>query len=100
MPRQAFLNSIIEGRGLIMAEKWYPVINYENCIECGACIEKCKHGVYAAYTVKPKVVNPDGCIDGCRGCQRLCSVEAIGCVGDMSRISLGLDWCCWVGSCV
>jgi len=82
-----------------MAEKWYPVINYENCIECGACIEKCKHGVYEANIVKPKVVNPDGCIDGCRGCQRLCPVEAIDYAGDMSQKPLGEDCCCSCDSC-
>lgn len=29
-----------------MSKTWYPVIDYEKCIECGACTEKCKHGVY------------------------------------------------------
>lgn len=29
-----------------MSEKWYPVIDYEICKECGACFNKCKHEVY------------------------------------------------------
>lgn len=29
-----------------MAQKWYPVIDYVSCIECGTCSAKCPHGVY------------------------------------------------------
>ena len=29
-----------------MAQKWYPVIDYMLCIECGTCTQKCSHGVY------------------------------------------------------
>ncbi|MDD3306676.1 MAG: 4Fe-4S binding protein [Acetobacterium sp.] len=65
-----------------MSKKWYPVINYENCVECGACIEKCKNGVYDKALATPKVIYPEGCIDGCRGCQKLCSADAIDYVGD------------------
>ncbi len=65
-----------------MSKKWYPVINYENCDECGACVKKCKNGVYEPNTTKPNVINPDGCIDGCRGCQKLCPSDAIDYVGD------------------
>lgn len=65
-----------------MSKKWYPVINYESCIECGACINKCKNGVYEQNSTKPKITNPEGCIDGCRGCQTLCPTEAIEYVGD------------------
>jgi NAD-dependent dihydropyrimidine dehydrogenase PreA subunit len=65
-----------------MSKKWYPVINYENCVECGACIEKCKNGVYDKAQEAPKVINPEGCVDGCRGCQNLCPADAIDYVGD------------------
>lgn len=65
-----------------MSKKWYPVINYETCIECGACIEKCSHGVYDKSNSKPTVIHPEGCIDGCRGCQNLCPSESIQYVGD------------------
>lgn len=27
-----------------MSQKWYPIINYETCVECGACVEKSTHG--------------------------------------------------------
>ena len=29
-----------------MAEKWYPVIDYTACAECGTCSSFCGHGVY------------------------------------------------------
>lgn len=65
-----------------MSQNWYPVINYDNCIECGACFEKCSHGVYKLEATKPIVVFGDGCIEGCTGCQSLCPAEAIEYVGD------------------
>jgi len=65
-----------------MSKKWYPVINYENCVECGACINKCSHGVYEKGTSKPNVIFPEGCVEGCRGCQKLCPADAIEYVGD------------------
>jgi len=39
-----------------MSKTWYPVIQYENCVECGACIEKCCTDVYEKNETKPKVV--------------------------------------------
>lgn len=70
-----------------MAKTWYPVINYENCTECGACVIQCSHGVYEKNTMKPNVIHPDGCVDGCRGCQSLCLVNAIDYVGDLGQKS-------------
>ena len=29
-----------------MSLKWYPVIDYVTCIECGTCSDFCQHGVY------------------------------------------------------
>lgn len=60
-----------------MAKNWYPIINYDNCIECGACINKCSHGVYKKDEEKPVVVYPEGCIDGCHGYQNSCPTEAV-----------------------
>lgn len=47
-----------------MSKAWYPVINYEMCIECGTCINKCKRGVYEKKEGRPVVIYPVGCIDG------------------------------------
>jgi len=60
-----------------MSKAWYPVINYDNCVECGACFDKCTHGVYKKEESKPIVVLPDGCVEGCHGCQSLCPADAI-----------------------
>ena len=29
-----------------MAKNWYPVIDILSCMECGACVSFCPHGVY------------------------------------------------------
>ena len=66
-----------------MAEKWYPVIDYLTCVECGTCVSFCRHGVYdRAKAPTPVVVNPLGCIEHCRGCQGKCPAGAISYVGD------------------
>ncbi|WKY43768.1 4Fe-4S binding protein [Eubacteriaceae bacterium ES2] len=65
-----------------MAKGWYPVINEENCVECGSCVGKCTHGVYDKSSQKPIVIYTDGCVDGCHGCQNLCPADAIEYFGD------------------
>lgn len=66
-----------------MAQKWYPVIDYLECAECGSCIAKCSHGVYdKAKAPSPLVINPGNCIDHCHGCGNLCPKGAITYVGD------------------
>lgn len=68
-----------------MSKKWYPVIDYCNCAECGACVDMCKHGVYdAAKAPTPIVVNGEGCIEGCHGCGSICPNGAITYVGDIT----------------
>ncbi len=66
-----------------MSAKWYPVIDYAACIECGTCSNFCPHGVYDKDRFPtPVVVNPSGCIDHCHGCQNQCPAGAIAYVGD------------------
>lgn len=66
-----------------MAKKWYPVIDFLTCMECGKCVAKCTHGVYDKNKAPvPVVLNPDNCIDHCHGCGNLCPVGAIAYVGD------------------
>ncbi len=66
-----------------MAQKWYPVIDYVECVECGICIKKCPHGVYdTSKAPSPVVKYPESCIDHCHGCGNLCPVDAITYVGD------------------
>ena len=64
-----------------MSKSWYPVIDYEICRECGACFNKCKHGVYKKEENRPIIIFPEGC----RGCQSLCPSGAIQYVGDTKQ---------------
>lgn len=74
-----------------MSEEWYPVINHELCTDCGACIEKCKNGVFDKNIVHPTVIYPDGCVTNCRGCQELCPSSALSYFGDVGQPSCS---CC------
>lgn len=66
-----------------MAIKWYPVIDYMICKECGSCINKCSHGVYdREKSPTPIVIQREACVDHCHGCGNLCPVGAITYVGD------------------
>jgi len=65
-----------------MAKNWYPIINAELCINCNTCAEFCPNGVFEAGDSYPQVVNPDKCVEFCRGCAKICPVEAISYFGD------------------
>lgn len=61
-----------------MAKNWYPIIDYEKCTGCLTCYNFCPHGVYSVgEDGKPKVANQDNCVEFCRGCQKICSADAI-----------------------
>lgn len=71
-----------------MSKTWYPVIDYEKCSECGACTNKCSHGVYdLSKAPTPVVVMPENCIHGCHGCGNICPSEAIQYVGSNNQES-------------
>ncbi|MEG1255090.1 4Fe-4S dicluster domain-containing protein [Clostridium sp.] len=79
-----------------MSKTWYPVIDYEKCIECGACTDKCKHGVYDLEKAPMPVVNtPESCIHGCHGCGNLCPTGAIEYLGNNGAESI--NCCCSCG---
>lgn len=66
-----------------MSLKWYPVIDYVECVECGICIGKCSHGVYDTSKIPSPIVEyPENCINHCHGCGNLCPAGAITYVGD------------------
>jgi len=82
-----------------MSKNWYPVINYELCVDCGKCVNKCNNGVYdKSKYPEPKVINSDGCIQGCHGCGKLCPSGAIEYVGDIESQSNGGCSCSGDGS--
>lgn len=64
-----------------MSKKWYPVIDEEKCVECGICVANCKHGVYKQDSMRPIVLYPENCMDGCEFCMKLCPQAAINYVG-------------------
>ena len=67
----------------LMSKKWYPVIDYVECAECGACVKMCPHKVYDVKKAPiPIVVNPDACFQGCHGCGNKCPNGAITYVED------------------
>ena len=82
-----------------MAKNWYPVIDILTCMECGTCVNFCPHGVYDKQkSPVPVVVNPDGCIDHCHGCQKKCPVGAI--TGDRNvGFTINEDICIKCGAC-
>jgi len=70
-----------------MSKNWYPIINYEKCVGCLECVKFCPHGVLEEVDGKPQVVNPQACIEFCRGCQKgACDYNAIAFPGDKEEI--------------
>jgi len=60
-----------------MSKDWYPVIDYSKCEACMTCVKFRPHAVYAEKEGKPIVVNPENCVDMCRGCAKICPEKAI-----------------------
>ena len=73
-----------EGSGTVrdsyepLAERWYPVIDYDRCANCLECVEFCMFGVYE-FDAEGKVcvANPDNCKMGCPACASVCPETAI-----------------------
>jgi NAD-dependent dihydropyrimidine dehydrogenase PreA subunit len=59
-------------------EPWFPVIDYDRCIDCKQCLNFCLFGVFAP-TEEGKVVvkNPQNCKTNCPACARVCPEVAI-----------------------
>lgn len=78
-----------------MSKTWYPMIDYEKCIECGLCIDMCPYEVYdKAKSPRPVVSNPDACGQGCSGCGGECPSEAIAYFGDTGETEKENVACC------
>ena len=66
-----------------MAKKWYPVIDFSVCMECGGCVDSCVHGVYRKEQYPTQVmVDKEICVTYCHVCGNACPVGAITYVGD------------------
>ena len=71
------------GRIKEMTSNWYPIIDYDKCIGCLQCYDFCPHQVYEKGSDnKPKVVNPEYCVEFCKGCGKICDQKAITFFGD------------------
>jgi len=61
-----------------LAKNWYPIIDKEKCTQCHQCVDFCSHGVYSIDDEGyPDVINPEACVEFCRGCSKICDSEAI-----------------------
>lgn len=79
-----------------MSKAWYPVIDGESCVGCSACLDKCTHDVFQKEAGKPAVIFPEGCVEGCHGCQSLCPADAITYYGEDTE---SCDCGCECGCC-
>jgi len=61
-----------------VANRWYPIIDLERCINCGHCREFCIFGVYTLDGEGQVIAaEPDNCKPGCPACARICPQSAI-----------------------
>jgi Pyruvate/2-oxoacid:ferredoxin oxidoreductase delta subunit len=68
----------VEEIAVATSPRWYPVLDYERCVDCRQCLDFCLFGVYAlADDGRVRAVQPDNCKPGCPACARVCPAEAI-----------------------
>ncbi len=57
---------------------WFPVIDYDRCINCGQCQDFCMFGTYSRSSENKVIVeNPWNCKTNCPACARVCPQTAI-----------------------
>ena len=61
----------------VATDAWYPVLDYERCVNCGKCHDFCLFGVYSIEDGKVKVAQPQNCKNNCPACSRVCPAEAV-----------------------
>ena len=58
--------------------RWFPVLDYDRCVNCKQCISFCPFGVYSLDdSGKVRVTKPENCKDQCPACARMCPSVAI-----------------------
>ena len=81
--------------------RWYPVVDYGRCTNCGECVKVCRRGVFGVSdggTVG--VVRPDACGNCCPECNCACPARAIifpqhqdpSIAGDGASATDGVGW--------
>ena len=61
----------------VATDAWYPILDYERCVDCGKCHDFCLFGVYSIEDGKVKVAQPQNCKNNCPACSRVCPAEAV-----------------------
>lgn len=61
----------------VATDAWYPILDYEKCVDCGKCHDFCLFGVYSIEDGKVKVAQPQNCKNNCPACSRVCPAEAV-----------------------
>jgi len=57
---------------------WFPVIDYDRCVNCKQCMNFCLFGVYGLSEEGQVTVHkPSGCKTNCPACARMCPRKAI-----------------------
>jgi NAD-dependent dihydropyrimidine dehydrogenase PreA subunit len=57
---------------------WFPVIDYDRCVNCKQCLNFCLFGVYGLSAEgRVEVHKPEGCKTNCPACARMCPAKAI-----------------------
>lgn len=57
---------------------WFPVIDYDRCVNCKQCLNFCLFGVYGLSDEgRVEVQKPSGCKTNCPACARVCPRQAI-----------------------
>lgn len=68
----------VEELAVAASPRWYPVLDYERCVDCKQCLDFCLFGVYALNgDGRVQAVQPDNCKPGCPACARVCPTGAI-----------------------
>ncbi len=58
---------------------WYPIIDYDRCINCKQCENFCLFGVFSSANAegRVRVARPANCKTNCPACARVCPAQAI-----------------------
>jgi NAD-dependent dihydropyrimidine dehydrogenase PreA subunit len=81
LPRKAESNEIYNLQFTIYNHSWvpwFPVVDYDRCINCKQCMNFCLFGVYGlSKDGKVEVQKPSSCKTNCPACARVCPHTAI-----------------------